>query len=167
MVPPPVGAALGPSPQHLRPSTCAPARGPGPTGRCATMAPTAPERGADVPEHLPEVYTQFRSRFPEVARAQDQVARTVDAAGPLDERTTRLVKLGIAVGAQAEGAVRSNVRKALAAGASVADVEQVVLLGLTTRGFPATIAAWQWMAEVVDERAEPAGGAQAAGEEPL
>jgi 4-carboxymuconolactone decarboxylase len=28
----------------------------------------------------------------------------------------------------------------------------VVLLGMTTRGFPATVAAWQWMNEVVGER---------------
>ncbi|UNX54005.1 carboxymuconolactone decarboxylase family protein [Georgenia sp. TF02-10] len=102
-------------------------------------------------QHLPEVYTSFRERFGDVARAQDALARTVDDAGPLDERTSRLVKLGIALGAQAEGAVRSNVRRALAAGASVAEIEQVILLGMTTRGFPATVAAWQWMREVVGE----------------
>ena len=105
-----------------------------------------------MPDHLPEVYTDFRRRFTDVAHSQDALAASVDAAGPLDERTARLVKLGIAIGAQAEGAVRSNVRKALAAGASVAEVEQVVLLGMTTRGFPATVAAWQWMTEVVGER---------------
>ena len=99
--------------------------------------------------HLPEVYTDFRKHFPEVMRRQDALAASVDDAGPLDERTRRLVKLGIALGAQADGAVRSNVRKALAAGASPAEIEQVVLLGLTTRGFPATIAAWQWTNEVL------------------
>jgi alkylhydroperoxidase/carboxymuconolactone decarboxylase family protein YurZ len=103
-------------------------------------------------DHLPEVYTDFRKRFTDVARRQDALAAAVDDAGPLDERTARLVKLGIAIGSQAEGAVRSNVRKALAAGASVEEVEQVVLLGMTTRGFPATVAAWQWMHEVVGER---------------
>jgi len=103
-----------------------------------------------VPEHLPDVYVGFRERFPDVAHTQDALARAVDAAGPLDEKTTRLVKLGIAVGSQADGAVRSNVRKALSAGATIDEVEQVILLGLTTRGFPATVAAWQWMNEVVD-----------------
>ncbi|MDM8086398.1 carboxymuconolactone decarboxylase family protein [Cellulomonas cellasea] len=103
-----------------------------------------------MPDHLPDVYVGFRSRFPDVAQSQDALAQAVDAAGPLDEKTTRLVKLGIALGSQADGAVRSNVRKALAAGATVAEVEQVVLLGITTRGFPATVAAWQWMSEVVE-----------------
>ncbi|RYV49358.1 carboxymuconolactone decarboxylase family protein [Pengzhenrongella frigida] len=103
-------------------------------------------------EHLPDIYVSFRDRFGAVAAQQDALASAVDAAGPLDAKTTRLVKLGIAVGAQAEGAVRSNVRKALDAGATVAEIEQVILLGLTTRGFPAVVAAWQWMNDVVGER---------------
>jgi 4-carboxymuconolactone decarboxylase len=98
--------------------------------------------------HLPTIYTEFRSRFPDVTRSLDGLAATVDAAGPLDERTVRLVKLGVAVGAQAEGAVRSNVRKALDAGVSAEEIEQVVLLALTTRGFPAVVAAWGWVREV-------------------
>ncbi|GAA1644045.1 carboxymuconolactone decarboxylase family protein [Georgenia ruanii] len=106
-----------------------------------------------MPEHLPDVYVSFRERFTDIARQQDALARAVDEAGPLDEKTARLVKLGIALGAQADGAVRSNVRKALAAGATEAEIEQVILLGLTTRGFPATVAAWKWMQEVVAEQA--------------
>jgi 4-carboxymuconolactone decarboxylase len=106
-----------------------------------------------MPEHLPDVYVSFRQRFADVAHQQDALARAVDDAGPLDEKTTRLVKLGIAIGSQADGAVRSNVRKALAAGASEAEIEQVILFGITTRGFPATVAAWKWMNEVVEEQA--------------
>ena len=106
-------------------------------------------RGSAMTEHLPEIYVSFRDRFPEVAARQDALAGAVDAAGPLEPKTVRLVKLGIAVGAQAEGSVKSNVRKALAAGATVAEIEQVILLGLTTRGFPAVVAAWQWMDDVV------------------
>jgi len=99
-------------------------------------------------EYLPEVYQSFRHRFADVVDRHDAVAEAVDAAGPLDEQTLRLVKLGIALGAQADGAVRSNVRKALDAGVSREAIEHVVLLGLTTRGFPATIAAWKWTSEV-------------------
>ncbi|HEY8720025.1 carboxymuconolactone decarboxylase family protein [Pengzhenrongella sp.] len=102
-------------------------------------------------EYLPDVYLGFRARFGDVAAKQDALAASIDDAGPLDPRTARLIKLGVAIGAQSEGAVRSNVRKALDAGASLAEVEQVILLGMTTRGFPATVAAWQWMNEVVGE----------------
>ena len=103
-------------------------------------------------DHLPDIYVSFRERFPQIAQAQDRLATEVDAAGPLDERTSRLVKLGIAVGSLSEGAVRSNVRKALAAGATTEEVQHVVLLSLTTRGFPAAVAAWGWVQEVLEPR---------------
>jgi len=53
---------------------------------------------------------------------------------PLDERTARLVKLGIAGGAQAEGAVRSHARRALSGRESHEEVRHVGLLALTTIG---------------------------------
>jgi 4-carboxymuconolactone decarboxylase len=102
-------------------------------------------------DYLPDIYVSFRKRFPQVTDAQDRVAAEIDAAGPLDERTSRLVKLGIAVGSVSEGAVRSNVRKALAAGATPEEVEHVILLSLTTRGFPAAVAAWGWVHEVLGQ----------------
>ena len=100
-------------------------------------------------DHLPEIYTKFRRDYPSVAAAQDAVAEAVAAAGSLDERTLRLVTLGIAVGALAEGSVRSNTRRALAAGAGADDVRQVGLCAITTRGFPAAIAALGWIDEVI------------------
>ena len=106
----------------------------------------------DTGKYLPEIYRSFRSRFGDVVERHDAVAEAVDVAGPLDEKTLRLVKLGIAVGAQSEGAVRSSVRKSLDAGLSREAIEQVILLGLTTRGFPATVAAWQWASEVWSNR---------------
>jgi alkylhydroperoxidase/carboxymuconolactone decarboxylase family protein YurZ len=57
-------------------------------------------------------------------------------AGPLDEPTHRLVKPGIAIGALAEGAVRSNTRKALDLGISEDQLRHVVVLAITTSGFP-------------------------------
>jgi alkylhydroperoxidase/carboxymuconolactone decarboxylase family protein YurZ len=73
-------------------------------------------------------------------------------AGPLDERTSRLVKLGIAIGAMAEGAVRSNARRALEAGATPEQLRHVIALTVTTRGFPAAVAAYSWIEEVVATR---------------
>lgn len=102
-------------------------------------------------EYLPDIYVSFRERFVQVAAAQDQLAAEVDSAGPLDARTSRLVKLGIAVGSLSQGAVRSNVRKALSAGATPEEVEHVVLLSVTTCGFPAAVAAWGWVQEVLEQ----------------
>jgi 4-carboxymuconolactone decarboxylase len=100
-------------------------------------------------QHLPDVYLKFRNGFPGVAKALDGLGEAVDAAGPLDERTARLVKLGLAVGASAAGSVRSNARKALAAGATPDEIRQVALLAITTCGFPAAIAGAGWIDEVL------------------
>lgn len=101
-------------------------------------------------DYLPEIYLSFRDRFTDVASAQDNLGAALDGAGPLDARTRRLVKLGIAVGALADGAVRSNVRKALAEGASPEEIRHVAVLAVTTAGFPTTIAALGWVDQVLE-----------------
>ena len=100
-------------------------------------------------EHLPDVYTRFRRDYPGVAMALDGLGKSVDEAGPLDERTARLVKLGLAMGAGSPGAVRSNVRKAAAAGATAEEIRQVAVLAMTTCGFPAGIAGMGWIEDVL------------------
>ena len=102
-----------------------------------------------MPEYLPNVYTDFRAAYPEVANALDALGAASDDAGPLDDRTQRLIKLAMAVGASAEGAVRSNVRKALDAGAAPEEIRQVGVLAVTTVGFPAAIAGLGWIEEVL------------------
>ena len=100
-------------------------------------------------DYLPSVYAGFRDRYPSVAERLDALGKATDETSALDDRTARLVTLGIAVGALAEGAVRSNVRKALAAGVSADEIRSVVLHAISTRGFPAAIAAHQWIEEVL------------------
>jgi 4-carboxymuconolactone decarboxylase len=71
----------------------------------------------------------------------------------LSEKERRLVKLGIAVGSESEGAVRSHVRKLLGVGASQEEILHAIVLALTTIGFPATNAALGWAEEVLAEEA--------------
>lgn len=101
--------------------------------------------------YLPDAYRTFADRFPEVHAANQSLAEACYEAGPIDDRTARLVKLAIAVGAQAEGAVRSHARRALAEGISVDEVRHVALLALTTQGFPTTIAGLSWIDDVTPE----------------
>ena len=102
--------------------------------------------------YLPEIYEQFRTDYPELAQAYDALSGKLHEAGPLDQRTRRLVKLAAAVGAEAEGAVRSHVRKALEEGSSPEEIEHAILLSLTTAGFPAMIASLKWAREVFQAR---------------
>jgi 4-carboxymuconolactone decarboxylase len=107
-----------------------------------------------VSDYLPDVYLSVRRQFPEVARALDDLARVTDAAGPLPAREQRLVKLGISIGALAEGAVRSNVRKALDVDLTADEIRHAALLAITTRGFPAAVAVLKWIDEVLTGSSE-------------
>jgi len=96
----------------------------------------------------PKTYQQFTKRYPKLAEAWEAI-RQAEAGGPLDERTRRLVKLGIALGAYREGGVHSAVRKALAAGCSPAELQQVVAMAASTLGMPSTVAVDTWVQEVI------------------
>jgi alkylhydroperoxidase/carboxymuconolactone decarboxylase family protein YurZ len=104
-------------------------------------------------EHLPAVYQRFIAAYPDVIEAQHELSRLLHASGPLSAAERRLAKLGIAVGSGSPGAVRSHARKALAEGISVEAMHHVVVLAISTAGFPAAIAAYAWVNEVVDAEA--------------
>ncbi|NNJ26612.1 carboxymuconolactone decarboxylase family protein [Alienimonas chondri] len=117
---------------------------------------TPPPPG-DRPEgkKLPGTYRAFAAKFPEVVIQHERMANAVDAVGPLDAKTKFLIKIGISLGAGLESALRSHVRRAMAAGATEEEIEQAILLGMNTRGFPATVAAWSWaQVQFARERAD-------------
>lgn len=99
--------------------------------------------------YLPELYKVFSEEFPEVLKEYKQLGVTCRSSGPLDEKTQDLVKLGIAAGTNSRGAVMSHTRKALNTGASKEEIFHVILLSLTTIGFPKMTAAMGWVLEVL------------------
>lgn len=109
--------------------------------------------------YLPRVYQDFTQRFPEVAEAQGRLARTIREQSPFDEKTERLLTFALAVGAQADGAVRSNVRKALSHGATADELRAVALAAITTCGFPTAVAALRWIDEVLAAEGSADAGA--------
>ncbi len=96
----------------------------------------------------PETYQQFVTRYPKIAQAWESIA-VAGREGPLDEKTVRLIKLGIALGAMREGAVHANVRKALALGISPLEIEQVLALTAGTLGLPAAVAVYSWVQDTM------------------
>lgn len=98
----------------------------------------------------PKAYDDFVTRYPKLEEAWTRI-NEAGAEGPLDERQARLVKLGIAVGAMREGAVRSSVRKALALGIEREAIEQVVALAASTLGLPSTVAIHTWVTPLLDD----------------
>lgn len=92
----------------------------------------------------PKAYREFVRRYPKLGAAWDGITEAGEE-GPLDGRTRRIAKLAIAVGALRESAVHSAVRKALAAGVTVEEMQQVVALAAGTLGLPMAVAVDQWM----------------------
>ncbi len=113
---------------------------------------------ADTPK-VPGTFKAFVSKYPALADAHEQIAQAVDAVGPLDRRICQLIKIGISMGAGLESATRSHVRRACEAGATPAEIEQTILLGMNTVGFPRTVAAWSWaQTQFERDRQEGKGG---------
>jgi 4-carboxymuconolactone decarboxylase len=100
---------------------------------------------------VPGWYKEQRKKFPEVFKAYESLGDACRSAGPLDPKTAALVKLAISVGTRHEGAVHSHTRRSLEAGASLDECRHVVLLSLTTIGFPAMMAALSWVEDVAKE----------------
>jgi alkylhydroperoxidase/carboxymuconolactone decarboxylase family protein YurZ len=101
---------------------------------------------------LPRAYESFKAKYPEIWQAYDRLGSLVHAAGPLAPKERELVKLGMAIGARREGAVHAHTRRALEQGAKPEEIFHVVLMGLTTVGFPSTIAAITWVKDELEGR---------------
>jgi alkylhydroperoxidase/carboxymuconolactone decarboxylase family protein YurZ len=102
-------------------------------------------------DDFPFSYKRFRKEFPEIEKEYDSLAKKCHAYGPLNEKTRRLIKLGIAIGSESEGAIKSHTRRALAIGVTPDEIRHTVLMSLTTIGFPKMIAALNWVHEAFDE----------------
>lgn len=101
---------------------------------------------------LPRPYENFMKAYPKIWQAYDRLGGSVLNAGPLAKKNCELVKLGMAIGARLEGAVHSHARRALQEGARPEEIYHAVLLGLTTLGFPTTIAAMTWVQDELQKR---------------
>jgi alkylhydroperoxidase/carboxymuconolactone decarboxylase family protein YurZ len=105
-------------------------------------------------ENRPPVQLKgFEKDFPQVWEAFTKLAQAChETAGPLDEKSRRVAKLGIAIGTRHEGAVHSAVRHALDSGVTPEEARQVAVLSVTTIGWPAAHAALTWIDDVLSKR---------------
>ena len=97
----------------------------------------------------PKAHQAFVTRYPKLGEAWERIAEA-GLEGPLDERTARLIKLAVAIGAMREGSVHSGVRKALSMGIPREEIEQVVALAAGNLSLPATVAVFCWVRDVLD-----------------
>jgi AhpD family alkylhydroperoxidase len=100
----------------------------------------------------PSHYERLRAEYPDVFAAVEQLGTAVGNTGPLDARTAHLVQLAAAAAIHSEGAVHSHTRRALAAGATEAQIRHALVALISTIGFPTVTAALSWVDDVIGNR---------------
>ena len=101
---------------------------------------------------LPKNTHSFAASYKNVWQAFQELGDQCHSAGPLDDRARRLIKIGVAAAAQSEGAVHSAVRQARDAGLSDDEIGHVIILTLTTVGFPRAMAALSWADDILNKK---------------
>ncbi|HET9496335.1 MAG TPA: carboxymuconolactone decarboxylase family protein [Chloroflexia bacterium] len=94
--------------------------------------------------NLPGPYRSLAQEHSRVWQAYEALGKAAAEEGPLDLKSRELIKLGMAAGAGSMSAVQSHTHRALHAGATPEEVEHTLLLGVTTLGWPTTMAAYTW-----------------------
>lgn len=102
----------------------------------------------------PRQFRQLVERYPALAGAYGALGEAAKGAGPLDERSACLVRLGIGIGMQHEGATHAHTRKALDAGFSPDELRHAALLASTTLGWPSMMAAYMWVEDELAARGD-------------
>jgi len=101
---------------------------------------------------LPEAAQRTADEFPDIWTAYQALGKATEAAGPLDAKTIRLIKFGIAIGASFDSAARSHIRRGLREdGVSADALRHAALLAITTVGWSRGVAALDWIKTVEDE----------------
>jgi 4-carboxymuconolactone decarboxylase len=99
---------------------------------------------------VPERFQKFSQKYSKIFAAYESLAGECHKVGPLNERERTLVKLGVAAGSHMEGAVHSQVRKALDLGINPDEIRHAILLSTTAIGFPGMMAAFTWAEDILN-----------------
>ncbi len=101
---------------------------------------------------LPNQYTGIQKKYKNFMKAVENLGKAAKAAGPLNEKTARLIQLAAAASSRSEGSVHSHVRRALAAGAKPEEIRHAIILLTSTIGFPNVSAALSWVNDELKEK---------------
>ncbi|MFP3942583.1 MAG: carboxymuconolactone decarboxylase family protein [Alphaproteobacteria bacterium] len=100
---------------------------------------------------LPAAAGSVAERYPDLWQAFTKLGEACANSGPLNARERRLVKLGLAIATQSEGAVHSHSRRALQDGFTMDELRHAALLAVNTIGFPHAVAALSWIEDLPPE----------------
>ena len=97
---------------------------------------------------LPKPVNKFSKQYPKIWEAFNELGKRCHEAGPLEDKTRRLIKLALSIGAGLEGATHSAVRNARRTGITADEIDHVALLAVTTLGLPAATRAMTWIGDL-------------------
>lgn len=101
-------------------------------------------------------WTYFKEHYPDIHQAYQAYGQAVhEKAGPLDEKTRWLVKIAASTSGQHPYALKTHIRKGLAAGLSEKEVEHAIILTAPTAGFPTMMEGLLTLRETLDEGLDP------------
>jgi alkylhydroperoxidase/carboxymuconolactone decarboxylase family protein YurZ len=88
-------------------------------------------------DDIHNVFTVFKEEFPDVYGKDEELGRLVhEQSGPLSEKDRWLIKVGMSGAARFHRALETHIQKARKAGATEPEIMHVLLLLITTCGFP-------------------------------
>ena len=92
---------------------------------------------------LHEIFTEFKQDFPKVYADHEALGREIhEKSGPLPEKLRWLVKIAISSASNRLIALETHIIKAREAGVSDEEIKHVLLMLITTVGFPAFMEAY-------------------------
>jgi 4-carboxymuconolactone decarboxylase len=98
---------------------------------------------------LPKQYMGIQKKYSAYMKSVENLGKAARAAGPLSEKTARLIQLAAAATSRSEGSVHSHARRALEAGAKPDEIRHAIILLTSTIGFPNVSAALSWVNDVL------------------
>ena len=105
-----------------------------------------------MPRQIPKPVEELWKRYQTVWKAFNELGSRCHEAGPLDEKSRRLVKLALSIGAGLEGATHSAVRNAQSVGITQEEIDHVALLAVSTLGMPAATRAFTWIRDDAEDK---------------
>lgn len=99
-------------------------------------------------EDLHPIFGRFRAEFPEIQRREAELGREIhEHGGPLPEKTRWLVKVAASAATRHHRALETHLAKAREAGATEEEILHVLLLLISTCGFPTCMEAYSVLQE--------------------
>lgn len=95
-------------------------------------------------------YLRMKEKHPGFFEAVEKLGEAAAEAGPLNRKSTELIRLAASLANGSEGGVHSHCKRALEAGASAEEIRHAVLVLTNTIGFPRIMAGLSWINDILE-----------------